>query len=451
MSSSDSNVFMNELRKEIDWDEYLGTISSCQSITLEGKIVKVAGIVAEGHGPGLSVGSLCSIKNSDGLDVQAEVVGFKDKRVILMPYGEVRGIRPGSRIVDMSKRPIVQVGEKYIGRVIDGLGHPIDGKGAISSETEYPIYADVLNPLKREIIREVIDVGVGSINALITVGKGQRIAIMSGSGVGKSVLMGMIAKNTSADVTVIALIGERGREVREFIERSLGEEGLKKSVVVVATSDTPALVRIRGAYLATTLAEYFRDKGLDVILVMDSITRFAMSLREVGLAAGEPPSAKGYTPSVFTKIPKLVERAGTIEKKGSITGIYNVLVEGDDMTEPIADAVRSSVDGHIVLSRTLAQRGHYPAVDILASISRVMRDIVDPGHLDNAKKLVRVLSVYREAEDLINIGAYVDGSDPKIDYAKKMIDKINSFLQQDIYQKVSFGESVAGLKALFVD
>jgi flagellum-specific ATP synthase len=343
------------------------------------------------------------------------------------------------------------VGEKYIGRAIDGLGHPIDGKGAISSETEYPIYADVLNPLKREIIREAIDVGVGSINALITVGKGQRIAIMSGSGVGKSVLMGMIARNTSADVTVIALIGERGREVREFIERSLGEEGLKKSVVIVATSDTPALVRIRGAYLATTLAEYFRDKGLDVILVMDSITRFAMSLREVGLAAGEPPSAKGYTPSVFAKIPKLVERAGTIEKKGSITGIYNVLVEGDDMTEPIADAVRSSVDGHIVLSRTLAQRGHYPAVDVLASISRVMRDIVDPGHLDNAKKLVRVLSVYREAEDLINIGAYVDGSDPKIDYAKKMIDKINSFLQQDISQKVSFGESVAGLKALFVD
>ena len=442
---------MNELREKIDWDEYLGAISSCQPITLEGKIVKVAGIVAEGHGPGLSVGSLCSIKNSDGLNVQAEVVGFKDKRVILMPYGEMRGIRPGSRIVDVSKRPIVQVGETYLGRVIDGLGHPIDGKGTISSETEYPIYGDVLNPLKREIIREAIDVGVGSINALITVGKGQRIAIMSGSGVGKSVLMGMIAKNTSADVTVIALIGERGREVREFIERSLGEEGLKKSVAIAATSDTPALVRIRGAYLATTLAEYFRDKGLDVILVMDSITRFAMSLREVGLAAGEPPSAKGYTPSVFTKIPKLVERAGTIEKKGSITGIYNVLVEGDDMTEPIADAVRSSVDGHIVLSRTLAQRGHYPAVDVLASISRVMRDIVDPGHLDNAKKLVRVLSVYREAEDLINIGAYVDGSDPKIDYAKKMIDKINSFLQQDIDQKVSFGESVAGLKALFVD
>jgi flagellum-specific ATP synthase len=274
---------------------------------------------------------------------------------------------------------------------------------------------------------------------------------MSGSGVGKSVLMGMIARNTDADVTVIALIGERGREVKEFIERSLGEEGLKKSVVIVATSDSPALVRIRGAYLATTLAEYFRDKDLDVIFVMDSITRFAMSLREVGLAAGEPPSAKGYTPSVFTRIPKLVERAGTVEKKGSITGIYNVLVEGDDMNEPIADAVRSTVDGHIVLSRTLAYRGHYPAVDVLASISRVMIDIVDPEHLDNAKKLVKILSTYREAEDLINIGAYVDGSDPQIDYAKKMIGKINSFLQQDIYQKVTFKESVARLKGLFVD
>jgi flagellum-specific ATP synthase len=447
----DPDTFMSELKGEINWDGYLGAISSCQPIKLEGKIVKVAGIVAEGHGPGLSVGNLCAIENSDGTDVQAEVVGFKDKRVIIMPYGEMRGIRPGSRIVDISKRPTVQVGEAYLGRVIDGLGHPIDGKGTIRSEIEYQIYGDVLNPLKREIIREAIDVGVCSINALITAGKGQRIAIMSGSGVGKSVLMGMIARNTSADVTVMALVGERGREVREFVERSLGEEGLKKSVVVVATSDTPALVRIRGAYLATTLAEYFRDKGLDVILVMDSITRFAMSLREVGLAAGEPPSAKAYTPSVFAKIPKLVERAGTIEKSGSITGIYNVLVEGDDMTEPIADAVRSAVDGHIVLSRTLAERGHYPAVDVLASISRVMKDVVDPEHLDNAKKLVKVLSIYREAEDLINIGAYVDGSDPQIDYAKKMIGKINSFLHQDIYQKVTFKESVAGLKDLFVD
>ena len=436
---------------QIKWDEYLEAVNSCQPIKLEGKIVKVAGIVAEGHGPGLSVGSLCAIKDSEGTDIQAEVVGFKDKRVIIMPFGEMRGIKPGSRIVGISKRPFVQVGDAYLGRVIDGLGRPIDGKGIIRAEGEYPIYGDVLNPLKREVIREFIDVGVCSINALITVGKGQRIAIMSGSGVGKSILMGMIARNTAADVTIIGLIGERGREVREFIERSLGEEGLKKSVVIVATSDSPALVRIRGAYLATTLAEYFRDKGLDVILMMDSITRFAMSLREVGLAAGEPPSAKGYTPSVFTQIPKLLERAGTVEKRGSITGIYNVLVEGDDMSEPIADAVRSTVDGHIELSRTLAYKGHYPAVDILASISRVMKDIIDPEHLDNAKKLVKVLSTYMEAEDLINIGAYVDGSDPQIDFAKKMIGKINSFLQQDIDQKVGFKESVAGLKDLFVE
>jgi len=428
----------------IKWDNYLEAINLCQPIRLEGKITKVAGIVAEGHGPGLSVGSLCHITDSEGLNIQAEVVGFKDKRVIIMPFGEMRGIRPGSRVVGISGRPTAQVGDKYLGRVIDGLGRSIDGK-------EYPIYGNVLNPLKREIIREVIDVGVCSINALITAGKGQRIAIMAGSGVGKSILMGMIARNTSADVTVIALIGERGREVREFVEKSLGEEGLKKSVVIVATSDAPALVRIRGAYLATTMAEYFRDKGLDVILMMDSITRFAMSLREVGLAAGQPPSAKGYTPGVFTELPKLLERAGTVEKSGSITGIYNVLVEGDDMTEPVADAVRSIVDGHIVLSRNLAQRGHYPAVDVLASISRVMRDIVEREHLDDAKRLVRVLSTYRAAEDLINIGAYADGSDPEIDFAKKMIGKINSFLQQDIDQKVTFKESVAGLRELFAE
>jgi flagellum-specific ATP synthase len=442
---------MNELKKEINWDKYLRTVQSCQPIRLEGKIVKVAGMVAEANGPGLSVGSLCAIKNSDGRNIQAEVVGFRDKRVIIMPFGEMRGIKPGSRIVDMSRRPIVKVGEAYLSRVLDGLGRPIDGKGSIKGEVEYPIYGDVLNPLKREIIREVIDVGICSVNALMTIGKGQRIAIMSGSGVGKSILMGMIARNTAADVTVIALIGERGREVREFIETSLGEEGLKKSVVVVATSDSPALVRIRGAYLATALAEFFRDKGLDVIFIMDSITRFAMSLREVGLAAGEPPSAKGYTPSVFGLMPKLLERAGTVERSGSITGIYNVLVEGDDMSEPIADAIRSTVDGHIVLSRNLAHKGHYPAVDVLASISRVMKDIIDPEHLDSAKKLVKVLATYREAEDLINIGAYVDGSDPDIDFAKKMIGRINSFLQQEIYQKVPFKESVAQLKALFTE
>jgi flagellum-specific ATP synthase len=314
---------------------------------------------------------------------------------------------------------------------------------------EYPIYGQPLNPLKREVIREVIDVGIGSINALITLGKGQRVGIMSGSGVGKSVLMGMISKNTSADVTVIGLIGERGREVREFVENSLGEEGLKRSVVVAATSDSPTLVRLRGAYLATAIAEYFRDRGLEVILMMDSVTRFAMALREVGLAAGEPPSAKGYTPSVFTQIPKLLERAGNVEGKGSITGIYTVLVEGDDMNEPIADTVRSIVDGHIVLSRDLSHRGHYPAVDVLSSVSRVMKEVISSAHLGHAKRLCQVLATYREAEDLINIGAYVDGSDPDIDFAKKMIGKINGFLQQDISEKITFQESAAKLGALF--
>lgn len=440
---------MIKLEQNSNWDKYLEILTSCRPFKLEGKIVKVAGIVAEANGPGLSVGSLCSIKNSDGQNIQAEVIGFNDQRVIVMPFGEMRGIEPGSRIVDISKKPAVPVGDAYLGRVVDGLGRPIDNKGMISSQKEYPIYGNIQNPLKREIIRDTLDVGVRSINALHTVGKGQRIAIMSGSGVGKSVLMGMIARNTSADVSVIALIGERGREVREFVERNLGEEGLQKSIVVVATSDSPALVRIRGAHLATTLAEYFRDKGLDVMLIMDSITRFAMSMREVGLAAGEPPSAKGYTPSVFSQIPKLLERAGTVEKSGSITGIYNVLVEGDDMNEPIADAVRSTVDGHIVLSRDLAHRGHYPAVDVMASISRVMNDMVDNEHLAKARELIKVLATYREVEDLINIGAYVDGSDPQIDYAKGMIGKINAFLQQDIHQNISFKESVESLKALF--
>jgi flagellum-specific ATP synthase len=442
---------MTGLKPIIKWDKYQETLRSCQPVKMEGKIVKVAGIVAQANGPGMSIGSLCCIKNSSGQSMQAEVIGFNDKRVIVMPFGEMRGIEPGSRIVDINKNPSIKVGEAYLSRIVDGLGNPIDGKGSIQAKADYPIYGNVINPLKREIINDVVDVGVRSINAMHTLGKGQRIAIMAGSGVGKSVLMGMIARHAAADVIVIALIGERGREVREFIERNLGEEGLKKSVVVAATSDSPALVRIRGAHLATTVAEYFRDKGLDVILIMDSITRFAMSLREVGLAAGEPPSAKGYTPSVFIQIPKLLERTGNVEKKGSITGIYTVLVEGDDMNEPIADTVRSIVDGHIVLSRDLAHKGHYPAVDVLRSISRVMYDIVEDDHLDMARKLVKVLATYREAEDLINIGAYIDGTDPQIDFAKKMIHKINSFLQQDINQSITFEESVVRLKEMFTE
>ena len=442
---------MTGFKPTIKWDKYQEALQSCQPIKMEGKIVKVSGIVAQANGPGMSIGSLCCIKNGSGQNMQAEVIGFNDKKVIVMPFGEMRGIEPGSRIVNINKSPTIKVGEAYLSRVVDGLGHPIDGKGAIQTKADYPIYGNVINPLKRELINEVVDVGVRSINALHTLGKGQRIAIMAGSGVGKSVLMGMIARHTVADVIVIALIGERGREVREFIERNLGEEGLKKSVVVAATSDSPALVRIRGAHLATTIAEYFRDKGLDVVLIMDSITRFAMSLREVGLAAGEPPSAKGYTPSVFIQIPKLLERAGTLETKGSITGIYTVLVEGDDMNEPIADSVRSIVDGHIILSRDLAHKGHYPAIDVLSSISRVMHEIVEGDHLNMARKLVKVLATYREAEDLINIGAYVDGTDPQIDFAKKMIHKINSFLQQDINQSITFKESIVRLKELLTE
>jgi flagellum-specific ATP synthase len=439
---------MTSFKPTIKWNKYQEALRSCQPIKMEGKIVKVAGIVAQANGPGMSIGSLCSIRNGSGQNMQAEVIGFNDKRVIVMPFGEMRGIEPGSRIVDINKRPTIKVGEAYLNRVVDGLGQPIDGKGSIQAKADYPIYGNVINPLKRKIINEVIDVGVCSINAMHTLGKGQRIAIMAGSGVGKSVLMGMIARYTVADVIVIALIGERGREVREFIERNLGEEGLKRSVVVAATSDSPALARIRGAHLATTIAEYFRDKGLDVILIMDSITRFAMSLREVGLAAGEPPSAKGYTPSVFIQIPKLLERTGTVENKGSITGVYTVLVEGDDMNEPIADSVRSIVDGHIILSRDLAHKGHYPAVDVLSSISRVMYEIVEDDHLKMARKLVKVLATYREAEDLINIGAYIDGTDPNIDYAKKNIHKINSFLQQDINKSITFNESIVRLKKL---
>jgi flagellum-specific ATP synthase len=432
-----------------DWERYVKAIEECRPLRQEGRVLKAAGLVIEADGPGLCVGSLCAIHTPEGKRIPAEIVGFKEKRVIAMPFGEMRGIKPGSRMVDLNKKSSVPVGEGFLGRVIDGMGCPLDGRGPVAGNREYPVYGSSLNPLRREIIHEVMDVGVRSINALTTVGKGQRIAIMSGSGVGKSVLMGMIARNTEAPVTVTALIGERGREVREFLERSLGESGLRKSVVVTATADSSPLVKIRAAYVATAMAEFFRDQGLDVILMMDSITRFAMALREVGLAAGEPPSAKGYTPSVFSEIPKLLERAGTLEGGGSITGIYTVLVEGDDMNEPIADCTRSVADGHIVLSRALAHKGHFPAIDVMASISRVMTEIVTQDHLRWARTMVRTLSVFREAEDLINIGAYADGSDPEIDFAKKMIGKMRAFLQQGMDEKTSFQESVSGLRDLF--
>lgn len=439
---------MPQPQDHINWHKYHDAIRMSQPIVQEGRVVKISGMVAEASGPDLGVGSLCVIRSVDGRDIQAEVVGFKDHRIVVMPLGELVGVGPGSPIVKISGRAAIPVGRGYLGRVVDGLGRPLDGGGTIAADTEYPVHGKLLNPMKRQIISDVLDVGVRSINAMTTVGKGQRIAIMAGSGVGKSVLMGMMARNTAADVTVIALIGERGREVREFVERNLGTEGLQKSIVIAATSDAPALVKIRGAHIANSLAEYFRDQGADVLLIVDSITRYAMALREVGLAAGEPPSAKGYTPGVFHQLPRYLERAGTTEHRGSITGIYNVLVEGDDMNEPIADAVRSIADGHIVLSRKLAQRGHYPAIDVTGSISRVMNDIVAPDHGRAAREVIKIISVYKEAEDLINIGAYTDGSDPEIDYAKTKIRAVNSFLQQEIQRKVSFNESVVRLKAL---
>ena len=433
----------------IAWNQYIDAVNACQCLTAEGSVVKVIGLVVEGLGPGMSVGSACNIQGADGEEVLSEVVGFKDRRIVLMPYGEMRGISPGCKITLVDERPYVPVGEAFLGRVVSGLGQPIDGRGPIPSNVHYPLYGKVVNPMDRKPIREVADIGVGAVNTLITVGKGQRVAIMSGSGVGKSVLMGMMARHTTADVSVVALIGERGREVKDFIEQNLGEEGLKKSVVVAATSDVSPLIRMRGAYLAITLAEYFRDRGLDVVLVMDSITRFAMSCRDVGLAAGEPPTLRGYTPSFFHQLPKFVERAGSIEGKGSITGIYTVLVEGDDMNDPVGDAVRATVDGHIVLSRRLANRGHYPAIDVLASVSRVMREVVDPEHLKLSEKVTDVIATYQDAEDLIAIGAYVDGSDPKIDYAISMIDRIDAFLRQDIVDKVPFEVGLDKLKELF--
>jgi len=438
-----------DLGGEINWNRYVESLDKSRPMRLQGRIIKLVGIIAEANGPGLCIGSLCDIETTQGQVVRAEVVGFKEQKLILMPFGELRGVKPGSKVVEVTSRSTVPVGYGYLGRVIDGLGRPLDGKGEITPDAEYPVYGEVLNPLQRGMISEVMDVGIRAINTMITVGKGQRIAIMAGSGVGKSVLMGMMARNTAADVSIIALIGERGREVKEFVEKKLGENGMKKSIVIASTSDTPALIRIRAAYFATALAEYFRDKGLDVLLVMDSITRVAMSLREVGLAAGEPPTSKGYTPSVFTQMPKLLERAGNLQNKGSITGIYNVLVEGDDMSEPIADTVRSIVDGHIVLSRAISHKGHYPAIDIMASISRVMKDIVTPEHLDRARKMIKTLAVYKDAEDLINIGAYQSGSDPEIDFAKKMIVKINSFLQQKTDETSGFDESVLRLNQLF--
>lgn len=433
----------------IDLAKRISLLKETGPIQIRGKVTNIMGLVVEGHGPGSCMGGMCEIY-SRGVNssIMAEVVGFRDKRVLLMPLGDLEGIGPGSTIIARKSNPLVKVGSDLLGRVIDGMGSPLDGKGLLALDQEMPLYGRTINPLKRRRITEPLDLGIAAINGVLTIGKGQRMAIMAGSGVGKSVLMGMMARHTKADVNVIALIGERGREVKEFIERDLGNEGLKRSVVVAAISDQPALIRIRGAYLATTIAEYFRDQGLDVLLMMDSVTRYALSMREIGLAVGEPPTTKGYTPSCFAKLPRLLERAGNTSSRGSITGLYTVLVEGDDFSEPVADSVRSIVDGHIVLSRELASRNHYPAIDILNSVSRVMNDIVSKDHLKAARKIVEYKAVHEEARDLINIGAYVAGNNPQIDSAIAHIDAANRFLRQDIDDRVSLDESIARMREI---
>ncbi len=426
---------MSEIKNKIDLTRLIDAISEVKTIKLTGKVTQVVGLVIETNGPTVSVGELCYVypKNPDAAPIPAEVVGFREGYVMLMPIGEMQGVGPGCEVVAAQRTLQVRVGEELLGRVLDGLGRPMDGKGEIQSKQEYPLQAPPPPPLDRPRITESLYVGVRAVDGLMTLGSGQRIGIMAGSGVGKSTLLSMIARNTEADVSVIALVGERGREVRDFIERDLGEAGLKRSVVVVATSDQPALVRIKGAMTATAIAEFFRDNGHKVILMMDSVTRFAMAQREVGLTIGEPPATRGYTPSVFALLPKLLERAGT-SNSGSITGIYTVLVDGDDMNEPIADAVRSILDGHIVLDRNIAAQNHFPAIDVLGSVSRVMNEVVSAEHLQAAQNMRAPMATYRDAEDLIRIGAYVKGSDKKIDAAIAKIDAINGFLQQGIFE-----------------
>jgi flagellum-specific ATP synthase len=434
----------------VDLSRYRLALDSSSPIVAMGRVTKVAGFVTEADGPATQLGSICHIYPAGSLPrVKAEVLGFRDNRVLLVPLGEIRGIAPGNKVVARDQDASIEVGDGLLGRVIDGLGNPIDGKGPILSRTAYPLYTNPINPLLRKRINQPLDLGIRAINGVLTVGCGQRMGIFAGSGVGKSVLLGMIARNTTADVNVIALIGERGRELNDFIQKELGEEGLKRSVVVVATSDHLPLVRMRGAFIATAIAEYFRDQGKHVILMMDSVTRFAMAQREVGLAAGEPPTTKGYTPSVFTILPKLLERAGTSSNHGTITGLYTVLVEGDDMNEPIADAVRSILDGHIVLARDLAEQNHYPAIDVLGSVSRVMTDIASLEHRECANRLKQILATYRKAEDLINIGAYVGGSNPKIDYSIQMIEKANEYLRQGIQENEGIDDSIQKLEEIF--
>lgn len=414
-----------------------------------GRVSKVIGLTVESIGPDAKLNDVCKIllRDNPGQHINAEVVGFKDNRIVLMPFENVDGIGPGCIVENTNETLKVNVGEGLLGKTVDGLGVPTDGSELQSFE-RYPVEQTPPDPMDRVIINEILPLGVKAVDGLLTIGKGQRIGIFAGSGVGKSTLMGMFARNTKADINVIALIGERGREVREFIERDLGEEGMKRSVVVVATSDKPALIRNKAAKTATAIAEYFRDQGKDVLLMMDSLTRFSMAQREIGLASGEPPVTRGYPPSMYSEMPKLLERAGNSDK-GSITGLYTVLVDGDDFNEPITDTARSILDGHIMLSRKLAHKNHYPAIDVLQSISRCMSQIADKHQKELAGKLKNVMATYTEAEDLINIGAYKSGSNKNIDYAISKIDKVNEFLLQPTDEKITFDDEIKRLEEVF--
>jgi flagellum-specific ATP synthase len=432
-------------------DKYRQIVSRVNTMKLNGKVSQVVGVVVEARGPSAHLGEMCEIRyKRDAPPILAEVVGFRENVVLLMPLGEMDEIAPGSEVIATGSSLKVKVGRGLLGRVLDGLGRPIDGLGPLDFEDELLVSRTPPHPLQRRRIHDPLALGVRAIDGLLTCGKGQRIGIFAGSGVGKSTLLGMIARNTEADVNVIGLIGERGREVRDFLEKDLGPEGLARSVVVVATSDQSAVVRLKGASVATSIAEYFRDEGKDVMLMMDSVTRVAWAQREIGLAVGEPPTTRGYTPSVFAMLPRLLERSGT-DTRGSITGLYTVLVDGDDMNEPVADSVRSILDGHVVLSRDLAHRNHYPAIDVLQSVSRLMPDITTPEHRSSAGKMRDILATYRSAEDLINIGAYVDGSNPKIDRAKNSIDTVNGFLRQPVTDKAKYTRTVGTMVSMFED
>lgn len=429
--------------------KYMKLVDETDVINATGKVERVVGLTIEAVGPPVKYGELCRIRLTGGGYLHAEVVGFNKSRVILMPIGDMKGVVPGAEVIAAGSALMVPVGEELLGRVISGVGRPLDGRGEIFTASRYPVEAEPRNPLDRRLITEPLSVGIRAIDGLLTIGKGQRIGIFSGSGVGKSTVLAMIARFTTADVNVIALIGERGREVKDFVDKELGVEGLRRSVVIVATSDMPPMMRIRGAFLAHAVAEYFRDRGKDVNILMDSVTRFALAQREVGLAAGEPSTTRGYTPSVFSLLPRLLERSGARGEVGTITGFYSILVEADDMNEPISDAVRGILDGHIVLSRTLAHRNHYPAVDVLGSISRCMKDVVDAGHMEAAISFRGLLAAYRDAEDLINLGAYARGTNPAVDRAIDKKEEMDAFLRQGIYEKDTFANIKDRLTGLF--